>query len=409
MRGTVRQKCQCLVRRDETGRVVKDAKGKSITDHRPGCKPKWEIFYEVGRDATGKRKQETKSGFTTKKEAQIALSAAVDRVNKGLYVTGAPVLVRDFLDGWLQGKATLRDSTVQAYRSHLDLYLIPHLGHVRLAELRHHHVERMFTDLRSRPGAPLSPATLQRIRATFNSALNSAMKRQLILVNSVASIELPSIPRRSHSVWTIDELNRFFDFTAKERLAVAYRVVAMTGFRRGEIAGLRWEDVDLDRRILHVRQQRVQLRTGVKVGPPKSDTGVRRVPIDETTADLLRQHRARMTEEALGRGEGRTAMEYVFVKEDGSPVMPETIYKTMRRLALRAGLPPIRLHDLRHTHASHALAAGIPMKVVQERLGHSSISLTMDTYTAVLPEVAVVAADLIAAAVDGKRRPAVGG
>ena len=173
-----------------------------------------------------------------------------------------------------------------------------------------------------------------------------------------------------------------------------YSLIALTGLRRGEAAGLRWEDVDLATGLLHVRQQLVQLGYAVEVGLPKTSKGVRTVALAERTLLELQEHRAQQRHEA-GRL-GLPAPEYVFTREDGHTLHPEYVSRHFQVLTRRAGLPEIRLHDLRHTHASHALAAGVPLKVVQERLGHSSITLTADTYTHVLPEVSRAAADLVA-------------
>lgn len=184
---------------------------------------------------------------------------------------------------------------------------------------------------------------------------------------------------------------------ANDRLAVLYLLLLVTGMRRGEAIGLRWEDVDLDRQALHVDQQITEVRGKSVVDTPKTKRGARLVPIDPATTAILRTHRDRQLAERAAWAAGWHDSRLVFTREDGTPLRPEYATRHFQSLAARAGPPRIRLHDLRHTNASLALDAGVDLKVVSDRLGHSQIAVTADLYTHVNTGVGQAAAAQIAA------------
>lgn len=183
--------------------------------------------------------------------------------------------------------------------------------------------------------------------------------------------------------------------TTDDRLAPLYELMLATGLRRGEAIGLRWEDVDLERRALVVLQQITEVRGHSVIGTPKTKRGTRLVPIDPATVEVLRRHQATQQTERTAWGQAWQDTGLAFTREDGQLLRPEYATRHFQHLAERLGLPAIRLHDLRHTHASLALAAGVELKVVSDRLGHSQISVTADLYTHVPRDVATAAADQI--------------
>jgi integrase len=245
-------------------------------------------------------------------------------------------------------------------------------------------------------GKPLSPASVRRIYSTLRSALNSAVKRRMLAHNPALHVELPRTALYRPVVWDAQQVGIFLDAIQGHRLYALYGVVVLTGLRRGEALGLRWADVDLDEGVLHVRQQVVAVGTEVRIGPPKTKAGERTVALSEATVAMLREHQARQRRERLAWGEAWQDSGHVFTYEDGRMLRPDHVTHLFRRLTKEAGLPLIRLHNLRHTSASLALAAGVPMKVVSDRLGHSSESITSALYTVVVPAVAREAAERIA-------------
>ena len=193
------------------------------------------------------------------------------------------------------------------------------------------------------------------------------------------------------------------------RLYALFRLVALRGLRRGEAAGLRWSDLDLDAGTLTVSGQLQQLGGRIVAGPPKSDAGRRVIALDKTTIAALREHRLRQHAERAAAGSRWDETGCVFTTVAGGPVGPDRVTRLFRELAVASGLPPVTLHGLRHGAATLALAAGTDLKVVHDQLGHSTVVLTADTYTSVLPETARAAAERTAALLFPARRPATGG
>jgi len=374
--------------------------GKYV-DHK--CRGPWSFYLLAGRRTDGKRRQITRGGFATKREAEHALEEALAREEAGV-ADVHDLKVGTFLRQWLDGKRSLRDTTRRGYEIHLRLYLEPTIGAMRLADLRPHHVDWLYGELLADPDNQVTPNTIRHLHATLRSALNTAVKRRLIPWNPAQHVELPVNSRPATRVWTPEQLGCFLDSIADHRLYAFFHLVAFAGLRRGEALGLAWEDVDFDRRLIRIRQQLVDAGRGAYLGPPKTRSGVRGVSLDALTADVLKSHRRQQDREREQWGSVWIDNGLVFTREDGTPFRPEYLTHLFNRLVGLAGLPRIRLHDLRHTSASLALAAGIPIKVVSERLGHSSTAITSDLYTHVIPVVAQEAADSLAALIPLQRR-----
>jgi integrase len=263
----------------------------------------------------------------------------------------------------------------------------------------------------------VSAATLRRIHATLRAALNGAVRTGLITTNPGRWAELPAAARPrpqvwtpaltqrweqegwrpAVGVWTAEQTAQFLRLAREHRLYALFHLVALRGLRRGEAAGLRRTDLDLDAGTVTVTGQLQQLGGRLVEGPPKSDAGHRVVALDATTMAALRAHQGRQHAERAAAGTGRAETGYVFTTRTGKPVGPDRLTRLFRRLVTESGLPPVTLHGLRHGAATLALAAGTDLKIVQDQLGHSSITLTADTYTSVLPGTARAAADSTAA------------
>jgi len=372
----------------------------SFAVHR--CKGSWRYTLEYGRDSTGRRMQTGKAGFPTRAAAQQSLQEVVRTllVDVGVH----SITVGEYLDTWLTGKHALKPKTISLYRDMANNYLIPHLGDVKLLELRAPHLDRMYAAITmGKRGRPLSPGTIRRVHAVLRSALNTAVRRRLIPYSPAEHIELaPENPKRPKP-WSVGESRLFLDHVATDRLAPLYELMLTTGLRRGEAIGLRWEDVDLEGSALFVIQQITEVHGRAVVGTPKTKRGTRLVPLDAETVSMLRRHREAQDLERVAWGPAWNEAGLVFTREDGRLLRPEYATRHFQALAAAMGLPAIRLHDLRHTHASLALAAGVEMKVVSERLGHSQISVTADLYTHVSRGVGQAAADQIAGVLRGRR------
>jgi integrase len=437
MKGFVYKRCPCG--------TIRDPNGKRIN-----CQKKhgsWAYVHEGPVGSDGKRKQQTRGGFRTEREARAKLNDALSALVAGTYIEPTKITVGEYLDEWLKGKAALRSTSRRSYTGHVHLYLKPGLGHLRLDRLTDENISDLYAAMRQlgHPGVepgpilmrmlaarsspekarPLRPATIRRVHATLRSALNSAVRRKKIGSNPAKLVELEAgrrpravvwTPERVRhwqltgerptvAVWTPEHVGEFLDAIADERLYPLFHLIAYRGLRRGEAVGLRWMNLDLEGRLLRVTQQVVQVGWATEIGEPKTDSGERAVTLDAGTAVVLDRWREAQASERAAWGSRWLDNGLVFTAVDGSQLHPDLVTDAFQRLADAAGLPPIRLHDLRHTAASLALQAGVPLKVVSDQLGHSSLAITADTYTSVLPAVAAAAAEAVAGIVPRAPRP----
>lgn len=389
-RGTIRQRHLASCPRLADG---------SFASHK--CKGPWQFMVDADRAPTAPRRQVGRAGFPTKRDAQAALQRFLEDERYGIDVTN-DATVGDYLEHWLAGKRALRPSTLKSYREHVHLYLLPSLGEIRLRDLRAGQVDRLLNDLaKAQRVRAISSATLRRIHATLRGALNDAVGRRLLPYNPAMHVELPTEHREGVIVWSPEQVNAFLRQTSSDRLYALFHLVTVTGLRRGEAVGLRWVDVDSGRSQIRVAQQVVQLGGRLHFGPPKTRRGARTIPLDAVTAAVIAEHAKRQEAERRAWGDAWTDAGLVFTREDGNPLSPEQVSRRFKLLAHRAGVPVIRFHDLRHTSASLALAAGVAIKVVSDRLGHSTSGITADLYTHVTPAVARDAADAIARTISG--------
>jgi integrase len=361
------------------------------------------------------RRQRRQGGFPTKKAAQDALARLLATMQTGAFVAPDRITVAEYMnDEWLPvveeevRAGDLRATTLESYRGHVECHIVPRLGSTRLQKLTRGAVSTFLADLRQtrrRTGdATLSPTTVRRIRATLHRALADAVEMNYISGNPATQQRRrrasgSGATAHEMKTWSADELRTFIASTHGDRLAALWHLCAMTGVRRGEALGLRWEDVDLEAARISVRHTIVIVGNVPLESRPKTKRGVRVVSLDQGTVAALREHRKAQLEERLAWGPAWTDTGLVFTREDGTLLHPNVVSRSFKLALKRAGLPPIRLHDLRHTHATLALQAGVPAKVVSERLGHAGIGITLDTYSHVLPgmqeEAAATVANLV--------------
>ena len=330
----------------------------------------------------------------TREEAARRMQAALRAIQEGMPVPDERLTVGKFLDQWLdQKRNTVRPRTWEAYESKVRLYLKPALGRNRLARLAPQHVQRLQTEMLAQG---LSPQTVRHARTVLRTALGQAVKWSLIPRNVAALVEPPKITRREPKVFTPDQARVFLDATAGDRLEVLYQLAVALGMRQGEILGLSWDAVDLDKGELRVHRTLQRVDGKLQLGEPKTDRSRRTLPLSPSLVAKLREHRARQGRERLAAGDrwqASGAWDLVFVSEVGTPLDSPNLNKRFKRLVKRAGLPEIRFHDLRHSCASMMIADGMSPRLVMEQLGHSQISTTMDTYAHVMPDALRDASD----------------
>ena len=355
----------------------------------------WRYRAELPRDpATGRRRYATKGGFRTEREAQRALQRVLVSVDDGVHVTRTKALVGDYLSDWLiRARVDLRPTTASGY-ARAVVKLNAAFGAVRLQDLTPVMIENFYAELL---GRGLAPKTVRHVHTTLRRALGDAERLGLIARNPARLVRAPAIKDAEQETWSADELSRFLLASAPDRLHAAFVLLATTGMRRGEALGLRWSDLDLDKGVAAVLHTITTVDGRIVASSTKTTKSRRRVSLDTGTVAVLKAHRASHAKERLLVGEGWSDHGLVFCRADGLPVHPDWFSDHFRKLVTRAGLRRIRLHDLRHTHATMALRAGIHPKIVSERLGHATVGITLDLYSHVAPSLDQEAAETVAA------------
>lgn len=302
----------------------------------------------------------------------------------------------------------VKPSTLHSYRRNLQIHVLPTLGGKKLQQLTPVMLNKLYAMLAAatpdRDG--LSPKTIRYIHTTIHKALADAADSDLIQRNPAGRAKPPRVnsgASASVASWNTSELSAFLDAVKELRLGPIWRLAAMTGMRRGKILGLRWADVDLDAARLSIRHALVAVGYDVIESTPKSHNA-RVVDLDTETVAQLRAHCQRQQEERELWGADYEDHDLVVAKENGEAIHPHTFSQSFERIITKAGLRKIRLHDLRHTHASLALKAGVPVKVISERLRHESQAFTLKQYAHVIPGMQAEAAAQVAALIDHQER-----
>jgi integrase len=332
----------------------------------------------------GKRRRKYFYGQTAEQVQAAILRARAD-LAQGLPVVAERQTVEEFLGRWLEDsvKPSVRPLTYEQYRQHVKLYLAPLLGRHQLAKLAPQHV-RAFIKQKLADG--LSPRTVQLSLVILRRALGQAVKDGLVGRNVAKLADPPRWKRPEIKPWEPAEAARFLDAIRTERLEAAYLLALSLGLRRGEVLGLRWSDVDLEGKTVTISQALARVGGKLEFIEPKSRQSRRTVPIHDGLVAALRNHRRRQFEERLAAGSRWHDGGLVFTTRIGTPLEPRALNEDFERVVMAAGLRRIRLHDLRHSCATFLLAQGVHPRVVMELLGHSQISLTMETYSHVLPD-----------------------
>lgn len=374
----------------------------------------WLLTWELGRDpATGQRLRKRRTIHGDEADAAIAWAEEAKKQRNGTDYEPSKLTVEEWLQTWLEGKAQglrpLRPSTLQSYQDLLRLHVIPAVGAMPLQRLRPQHVQAAVKrwaetprhapkQKKDTPPKMLSPRTVAYCWNLLASALDQAVKWQLVERNVARLIDPPAQPHPERSWWGKEAIAKFLAVAGDHREGIAFGLALFGGLRRGEICGLRWKDVDWKSKILTVRHTRVLVHGRAEASTPKTTVGFRQIPLPDGLIEWLHLHHARQNREKLQGPEPRVPHTkrkpapsrpqpkyddhgYVLQTTKGTPTNPRNLYRTYRRLLQQAGVPPITLHDLRHTFASHLLAQGANIRVISDLLGHSKVSFTLQTYT----------------------------
>jgi len=356
-------------------------------------KDSYTIVLDLGRDPeTGKRKQQWVSVKGTKKDAEKRLSELLSQLDNGIYVQPKKTTLADFLEMWLNeyAKNNLSPRGFERYSGIIRKHLIPDLGKVTLTQLKPEHLQKHYA---AKLNDGLSSRTVRYHHALIHVALQTAVKWGLVSRNVADAVDPPRFRRIEMQTWDEEEVNQFLEGAKESPYYSLFYTALFTGMRRSEILALRWQDVDCIYCQIYVNRSLHQLKNGSFIfTQPKSAKSSRTIALTPSTILMLREYQEKQKLEREMLGTSLADGDLVFSNLEGKPLRPNTITRAWTTLAAKCGLKVIRLHDARHTHASLMLKQGIHPKVVQERLGHSSIQMTIDTYSHVAPGIQEAAA-----------------
>ena len=342
---------------------------------------RWEGRYTAGHDANGKAIYKNVLG-KTQTEVKEKLKKAIEE-SKGLDIVKAgEYTVGQWLDFWLENYAKLkvRPSSYQTYKGFLNNHIKPNIGNIPLPKLTTMELQQFYKKLlesgrvdrieaKNKPKG-LSVKTVRNLHQMVSSALNLAVAQKLIPVNPASACALPKVERKEMKTIPVEQLNAFLAEAKASGVFELYYIDLVTGLRRGELLGLKWDDIDLKNGVLHVRRQVMRQEGKMVEAPLKTKNSYRSIAIPADAVEVLKMQR-----DKIGNGS-----EYVFPSPTGGPMSSDSVLHMLQRVLKRAGLERIRFHDLRHTFATLALQNGVDVKTVSGMLGHYSAGFTLDTY-----------------------------
>lgn len=359
---------------------------------------RWEARFTVGRDpGTGKQIQRSVYG-STQKEVRQKLSQAIAAVDEGTYTAPSKMTVGQWLDIWAaEYLGGVKPKTVESYRSQIRNHIKPAMAAIKLDALNAHTVQKFYNSLSAeKDGKPgLSPKSIQIVHGVLHKALQQALECGYIRFNPADACKLPRAEKPEIKPLDKDAMAAFVKAIRGHRFEAVYLTLLFTGMRRGEVCGLTWDCIDLDRGTILINKQlqNVPGQPGeYRLISTKNSKG-RTITAAASVVALLKKHRAQQLRDRLQAGPLWQDNGYVFCNEIGEHLSPNTVYHNYKRIVASIGLPDARLHDLRHSYAVAALQAGDDVKTVQGNLGHHAASFTLDVYGHVTEDMKQASAD----------------
>ena len=378
------------------------ANGEGSIRKRPDGR--WEGRYTAGRDPeTGKTVYKNVLG-KTQAEVKVKLKQAIQESTEVDALKAAQYTVGQWMDVWFENyaKIKVRPSSHQTYRGYIDNHIKPNIGKIPLGKLTTLELQKLYKKLLSRgrvdrieaKGQPkgLSPKTVRNIHQVISSAMDFAKAQKLIAVNPTDGCALPKLEHREMKTLPVEQLASFLREAKESGVFEMYYIELATGLRRGELLGLKWEDLDLEQCTLRVQRQVSRINGEVVEAPLKTKNSYRTISLGTDAVGILKEQRKKCG-----------SSEYVFPSPTGGPISPDSVIQMLHRVLKRAGLPKVRFHDLRHTFATVALQNGVDIKTVSGMLGHYSAGFTLDTYahvtTAAQREAAKTMGNILSSAI----------
>lgn len=362
------------------GHIVKRSKNKNT----------WSIVIS-DRDDTGKRKQHWVTFEGSKREAEKHLNELLHQMDNGIFIKPSKQTLADYLISWLQDTAypNMSRRTYEGYEYMVQKHIIPAIGQIPLTQLKPQHIQHLYSELLTAGKA----RTCEYCHFTLRKALRDAVRMAILSHNPSDPLKRPKIQHREMQVMSDKDVHLFLELAKETMYYALFYTLIFTGLRRNEALALRWSDVDLLLCQLSVNRTLLHSKGQVEFKQPKTAKARRVIALSPSTVEVLRERRE--AQENLRQSIGLpeiTDSGLVFCHYDGKPYHPDTISHAWLKLSRKLGIN-VRLHDARHTHASLMLKAGVHPKIVQERLGHATITTTLDTYSHVVPSLQQAAAN----------------
>jgi integrase len=366
----------------------------SIQKHQGRRGTSWYAIVDLPRDPVTEKRRQKRVSAPTKRECEEKVRQVLNQAESIYSADADKITVGEFVARWLESsEPRVRPATFRRYCDMLNRHAVPQLGHIKLTKLTPFDLQRLYAD---RLDAGLSATTVHHLHVMLHGALKQAVRWGMVTRNVSDMVDAPRRTFPDITTWSPEQVGRFFTESDQHGLAAFWRLALLTGMRRGELLGLKWEDIDLERGSLAVRRTLSRGNGGTwEIGQPKTASGRRSIALPQSCVSALRKHRVAQNTARLRLGEIWEDHDFVFTNRTGGPLHVNSMMLQIRKLTEAAGLPKIRFHDLRHTSATLLLAKGVHPKIVQERLGHSDISMTLNRYSHVTPDMQRHAADLL--------------
>jgi integrase len=324
--------------------------------------------------------------FKSQAECRQWLRTTQSQIQDGLTLAGARTTLIEYLEQWLGSiRESVRLNTLDQYTQIVRQHIAPRLGAIKLKDLRSDQIQSLYNE---KLDNGTSARTVLLIHAVLHRSLVHALKLGLIGRNPVDAVTRPKVRRKEMRVFTDDQARTFLSAAKQTRHACLFQLALHTGMRQGELLGLRWKDINWINRQIHVQRQLQRVPNGSLIfSEPKTAASRRTIVISPTMVDSLRKHLEEQEVYKKELGEKWEENDLLFPSKLGTPLHPSNLFIVYKELLKETGLPLIRFHDLRHTAATLLLQQGVHPKIVQERLGHSNIAMTLDIYSHVLPSM----------------------
>lgn len=376
-----------------------------ITKRKDGS---WQASIKVGVKDNGKDKRKYFYG-KTRKEVQEKLTKSVHEVNQGTYTEPSKLIVGEWLDTWINEymKNNIRQNTWKSYETQIRVHIKPEIGQLKLSKLNTSHVQALLNckfegGRKDGKEGGLSNRSIKYIHTVLHSALEQALKENIIMVNPCNAIKMPKKDEEKKIMYlTLEQVRIFLEYAKESRFYSAYVLALNTGLRRGEIVGLKWDCIDFEKATLAVKLNAVITNEGTVLSKPKTKSSIRTIPVPQSALKELKRHQLKQLEYKNFHMRGAyEEHDMVFPNEFGKPMDPNNFARNFNGIMKRikkehTNFPDITLHCLRHTFATLSLESGIPAKTIQEILGHSTISMTLDLYSHVTEKMKFDASEKI--------------